>query len=299
MALNIGVGASTGASLFATLQRLSDGFYWSVAASAWQAAPTLANKKVTLAEGSGENAQSYTASVTGLGDAGKVFVRVHDDAAAGDPVVSGGQTYVWGGEEVLPTETSATATAVWAAAARTLTAIDEDATALDLDATVRAAVGLAAANLDTQLGNLAAAVTALPNNVAPAVWNELTDDYVGSDGTFGKFVQDQFDALPTAAEVTTAVWAAGTRSLTAGAITSTTFAAGAITETTVATPAETAGRPTTLLGMMRRLFEGRHNKRTRNRTTGVLTLRNAADSATLETATQSTVGSTDTQTAGA
>lgn len=65
-------------------------------------------------------------------------------------------------------------TAVWAETTRTLTALDEDATTLDLDAAIRAAVGLASANLDTQL-----------------------------------------DALPTAAENTTAVWAAGTRTLTA------------------------------------------------------------------------------------
>lgn len=45
-------------------------------------------------------------------------------------------------------------TAVWATAARTLTALDEDSTTLDLDATIRSAVGLAAANLDTQLGDL-------------------------------------------------------------------------------------------------------------------------------------------------
>jgi hypothetical protein len=42
-------------------------------------------------------------------------------------------------------------TAVWATAARTLTALDEDSTTLDLDATIRAAVGMASANLDTQL----------------------------------------------------------------------------------------------------------------------------------------------------
>lgn len=41
--------------------------------------------------------------------------------------------------------------AVWSTAARTLTAIDEDSTTLDLDATIRSAVGLASANLDTQL----------------------------------------------------------------------------------------------------------------------------------------------------
>ncbi len=51
--------------------------------------------------------------------------------------------------------------------------------------------------------------------------------------------------------------------------------------------------------MLRRLFEGRHNKRTRNRTTGVVAIRNAADDADLESATQSTSGVTDTISKGA
>ncbi len=94
------------------------------------------------------------------------------------------------------------------------------------------------------------------------------------------------------AAVAAAVWAAATRTLTAA--TNLTGMAVALT-----TPGETAGRPTTLEGMIRRLFEGRHNKRTRNRTTGELLIRNAADNATLETATQSTATPVDTQTAGA
>lgn len=43
---------------------------------------------------------------------------------------------------------------VWAVATRALTVIDEDSTTLDLDATIRAAVGLAAADLDTQLATI-------------------------------------------------------------------------------------------------------------------------------------------------
>ncbi|MBK9021639.1 MAG: hypothetical protein IPL72_17300 [Sulfuritalea sp.] len=58
-------------------------------------------------------------------------------------------------------------TDVWANGTRTLTAIDEDSTTLDLDATIRGAVGLAAADLDTQL---AALPTAAEN--ADAVWDE-------------------------------------------------------------------------------------------------------------------------------
>lgn len=43
---------------------------------------------------------------------------------------------------------------VWAVATRQLTALDEDSTTLDLDATIRAALGLASANLDTQLSTI-------------------------------------------------------------------------------------------------------------------------------------------------
>ena len=45
-------------------------------------------------------------------------------------------------------------TAVWATTTRALTVLDEDSTTLDLDATIRAAVGLASANLDTQLSTI-------------------------------------------------------------------------------------------------------------------------------------------------
>lgn len=73
---------------------------------------------------------------------------------------------------------------VWAHATRTLTAIDEDSTTLDLDATIRAAVGLAAANLDTQLDALP---TAAEN--ADAVWDEdATAHQTG--GTFGQAIGD-------------------------------------------------------------------------------------------------------------
>jgi hypothetical protein len=62
-------------------------------------------------------------------------------------------------------------TAVWATAARTLTAIDEDSTTLDLDATIRAAVGLGSANLDTQLADL-------PTNAELATALGTSDDAV-------------------------------------------------------------------------------------------------------------------------
>lgn len=69
------------------------------------------------------------------------------------------------------------------------------------------------------------------------------------------------------------------------------------------TPAEAAGRPSTLEGMMRRVFEKLCNKKTRNRATGVVTLFGADGVTALESQTQSsaTVGSvtTDQETQGA
>lgn len=67
---------------------------------------------------------------------------------------------------------------VWAVGTRTLTAIDEDSTTLDLDATIRGAVGMASADLDTQL---AALPTAGEN--ADAVWEEAIADHSGTSGS--------------------------------------------------------------------------------------------------------------------
>jgi hypothetical protein len=108
-----------------------------------------------------------------------------------------------GASELAADAVTEIATGVWAAAARTLTALDEDNTTLDLDATIRAAVGLASANLDTQL-----------------------------------------DALPTAAENTTAVWAAGTRTLTAIDEDNTTLDINSAVESAVATALATYDPPT-------------------------------------------------------
>jgi len=82
------------------------------------------------------------------------------------------------------------ATAVWISATRTLTAIDEDTTTLDLDATIRAAVGLASANLDTQLGDLPTAA-----EVTDAVWDEDLTTHSVADSA-GRYLSDTGAILP-------------------------------------------------------------------------------------------------------
>jgi hypothetical protein len=104
----------------------------------------------------------------------------------------------------LPTAAE-NATAVWGAGARTLTALDEDSTTLDLDTTIRSAVGLASANLDTQLGDLPTAAEG-----ATAVWaagtRRLTDgtNIVLAKGT-GVTGFNDLSAAQVNAEVDTAI----------------------------------------------------------------------------------------------
>lgn len=99
MALPISIISTTGGTLYATLIRQSDGFRWSVLATAWEASPTYANSKITLTEDSAEYAGRYRASVTGLGDAGDITVEIHDGTDA-DSMRVEIPTRVMGGDEV-------------------------------------------------------------------------------------------------------------------------------------------------------------------------------------------------------
>lgn len=72
-----------------------------------------------------------------------------------------------------------------------------------------------------------------------------------------------------------------------------TYAVRGDKEAALLTPAEAAGRPTTLEGMMRAMFERYHNERTRNRNTGAVAVKNEAGDDVLRTETQSTAGGVD------
>jgi hypothetical protein len=113
---------------------------------------------------------------------------------------------------------------VWGAAVRTLTALDEDGTTLDLDATIRSAVGLAAANLDAQLGDLPTAAETAAAWGASVVGNGRTRDYflqggmnkVSSDaaGTaFTIYATDDATTLYTATGTRLSTTVGGLRSL--------------------------------------------------------------------------------------
>lgn len=99
MSLHISTVFQTGRTLSATIERLSDGFFWN--GVSFVSSPSFASKKISLTEGSSENAESYEAEVTGLGDPGVVRVRVHDEDSS-NVCVGAMETGVLNGVECDP-----------------------------------------------------------------------------------------------------------------------------------------------------------------------------------------------------
>ena len=93
-------------TLFATIERISDGYFWNKTTSAYAASPSLSDKKISLAEGTNENKGSYTASISGLGST-RLRIRIHDDDDS-DIVISMGTVLVDNGVEVTGTITAGT-----------------------------------------------------------------------------------------------------------------------------------------------------------------------------------------------
>jgi len=98
MSLDIAVRAASGLTLIATIQRLSDSFYWNDVASAFQAGPSFANKSISLTEGTSEDTSTYTASVTGLDTPEYILVRIHN--STGTRTLGLAHTYVREDEEI-------------------------------------------------------------------------------------------------------------------------------------------------------------------------------------------------------
>lgn len=177
-------------------------------------------------------------------------------------------------------------------------------------ADVRTAVGLASANLDTQLAAIddfldteVAAIKAKTDQLVFTTANRVDSQVFGvqanaltASAAATDFVQEIRDAI-TGGAYALNTDAGGNVKVSDGTGANQIELASGLVD--LITPAEAAGRPTTLTAMLRRVFEQDHNKRTRERSTGVVLLRNAADSATLETQTQSTSGTLDSITQGA
>lgn len=95
-------------------------------------------------------------------------------------------------------------TAVWATAARTLTALDEDSTTLDLDATIRAALGMASANLDTQISSVQSDTNDIQTRIPAALVSGRMDSSTGAMAA--NVLTAAATAADFGAEVADAVW---------------------------------------------------------------------------------------------
>jgi len=103
------------------------------------------------------------------------------------------------------------ATAVWASGTRTLSALDEDNTTLDLDATIRTAVGMSSANLDTQLSTIDGNVDSIladtgTDGVVVATNNDKTGYAIGTGGiSASAYAAGAVDAAALAADAGTEI----------------------------------------------------------------------------------------------
>ncbi len=95
---------------------------------------------------------------------------------------------------------------VWSVGGRTLTALDEDSTIIDLDATIRAALGLATANLDSQLAAIVADTNELQTDWANGGRLDLLLDAILDDtGTSGVVVNAAGLATDAVQEIRNAI----------------------------------------------------------------------------------------------
>jgi hypothetical protein len=147
----------------------------------------------------------------------------------------------------------------------------------------------------------------------PGVWALSNDGSTLATAAVAAAVKAKTDNLPAAPASTTNITAASGVQLAAnqdvrnvtgsvtGAVTVGALNDGVITDAKFTMPAEANGRPSTFMAIVRRLLElmPGGNKRNRDRSTGAVTLRNAADTGNLQTWTQSTDGTVDTESKGA
>lgn len=88
MSVHVSTVRATGGTYSATVERVSDGYYFNPTSQLFQTGLTYSQKKTLMVEGSNENAGSYTASISnvsgpaGTSDPGLVRIRIHNESAA-------------------------------------------------------------------------------------------------------------------------------------------------------------------------------------------------------------------------
>lgn len=129
--------AATGGDYAATIQRLSDGHWFTSVNSSFAANPAYADKRITLAEGAGELLGSYIATVANLSGIGNVSepglvrIRIHNQSASNTTILTE-DVFVYQGNLVrsdVPVATRASASDI---AGALLTAITNPSTGIIL-----------------------------------------------------------------------------------------------------------------------------------------------------------------------
>lgn len=83
---------------FATIERLSDGFFWNNNNKQFELNPVSGDKKILISEGHNENRGSYLVSISGLNNVKKIRLRIHNDKF--DKVISMRETIIINDQEI-------------------------------------------------------------------------------------------------------------------------------------------------------------------------------------------------------
>lgn len=83
---------------FATIERLSDGFFWNNNSKKFELNPISDDKKILILEGHNENSGSYLVSISGLNNVKKIRLRIHNNQF--NKVISMRETIIMNDQEV-------------------------------------------------------------------------------------------------------------------------------------------------------------------------------------------------------
>jgi|TARA_R110000751_G_scaffold60240_2_gene125897 hypothetical protein len=78
MGIKINYTDVTGQNTVATIERLSDNYFWNNSLNEFEVSVEFSNKKIAMIEGSNENIGTYTGTNNGNLGTGDFLVRIHD-----------------------------------------------------------------------------------------------------------------------------------------------------------------------------------------------------------------------------
>ena len=216
-------------TLFGSLTQVTaggtPGLQWNVNTSSWASGVAVADRKITLTEGTTPDLGRYTGGTGTLGTyTGLVLKQIHDDNDS-DRVIGGELSYLVSGVEQRETnlgDVSGIATATWAVGARTLTAatnITSNGLTIPITAGLLVSCDVTAISTDTGAANT---LEATFDGTGGTITANMTGNITGT-----------LTNVTNTANVTNGTFVA------AGGITASSFAANAITDSALASTAIT------------------------------------------------------------